>query len=196
MHSHPAVKPRVLILTQPRRRRAVDIRLPRAPPSALECLSAVHAVDLRRQGSTMNSNRKSVAVVVGATSKWQADGRNTLLAHGKALDDSALPVGVRWGIGGAIAQKFAQEGFVVVLTTRHAANASALEQAIRAQGGTSMIVELDLVSQASVAKAFATIRERAGDPEVLIYNAGYLEGRDLPPEKELLEHIAVEMFDT
>jgi NAD(P)-dependent dehydrogenase (short-subunit alcohol dehydrogenase family) len=144
----------------------------------------------------MNSIRKPVAVVVGATSKWQADGRNTLLAHGKALDDSALPVGVRWGVGGAIAQKFAQEGFVVVLTTRHAANASALEQAIQKQGGTCMIVELDLVSQASVAKAFATIRENVGDPEVLIYNAGYLEGRDLPPEKELLEHIPVEMFDT
>jgi NAD(P)-dependent dehydrogenase (short-subunit alcohol dehydrogenase family) len=146
--------------------------------------------------SAMNSTRKSVAVVVGATSKWQADGRNTLLAHGKVLDDSALPVGVRWGVGGAIAQKFAQEGFVVVLTTRHAANASALEQAIRAQGGTCMIVELDLVSNASIAKAFATIRETVGDPEVLIYNAGYLEGRDLPPEKELLEHIPVEMFDT
>jgi NAD(P)-dependent dehydrogenase (short-subunit alcohol dehydrogenase family) len=144
----------------------------------------------------MNSIRKPVAVVVGATSKWQADGRNTLLAHGKALDDSALPVGVRWGVGGAIAQKFAQEGFGVVLTTRHAANASALEQAIQKQGGTCMIVELDLVSQASVAKAFATIRENVGDPEVLIYNAGYLEGRDLPPEKELLEHIPVEMFDT
>jgi NAD(P)-dependent dehydrogenase (short-subunit alcohol dehydrogenase family) len=144
----------------------------------------------------MNANRKPVAVVVGATSKWQADGRNTLLAHGKALDDSALPVGARWGVGGAIAQKFAQEGFVVVLTTRHAANASALEQTIQKQGGTCMIVELDLVSQASVAKAFATIRENVGDPEVLIYNAGYLEGRDLPPEKELLEHIPVEMFDT
>jgi NAD(P)-dependent dehydrogenase (short-subunit alcohol dehydrogenase family) len=144
----------------------------------------------------MNANRKPVAVVVGATSKWQADGRNTLLAHGKALDDSALPVGARWGVGGAIAQKFAQEGFVVVLTTRHAANASALEQAIQKQGGTCMIVELDLVSQASVAKAFTTIRENVGDPEVLIYNAGYLEGRDLPPEKELLEHIPVEMFDT
>ena len=144
----------------------------------------------------MNANRKPVAVVVGATSKWQADGRNTLLAHGKALDDSALPVGVRWGVGGAIAQKFAQEGFEVVLTTRHAANASALEQAIQKQGGTCMIVELDLVSQASVAKAFTTIRENVGDPEVLIYNAGYLEGRDLPPEKELLEHIPVEIFDT
>ena len=31
---------------------------------------------------------------------------------------------------------------------------------------------------------------------MLIYNAGYLEGRDLPPEKELLEYIPVEMFDT
>src|SRR6058998_3851519 len=144
----------------------------------------------------MNSTRQPVAVVVGATSKWQADGRNTLLAHGKVLDDSHLPVGVRWGVGGAIAQKFAQEGFVVVLTTRQAANAAALEQAIRAQGGECMIVELDLVSQASISQAFATIRETVGDPDVLIYNAGYLEGRDLPPEKELLEHVPVEIFET
>ena len=144
----------------------------------------------------MSSIRKPVAVVVGATSKWQADGRNTRLAHGKVLDDSALPVGVRWGVGGAIAQKFAREGFVVALTTRRAANASALEQAIRAQGGTCMIVELDLVSHASIAKAFATIRETVGDPDVLVYNAGYLEGRDLPPDKELLEYIPVDMFDT
>lgn len=139
---------------------------------------------------------KPVAVVIGATSKWQADGRNTKLAHGKPVDDSHLPVGVRWGIGGAVAQKFAAEGFFVVLTTRAAANASALEAAIRAQGGECAIVELDLSKQESVAAAFATIRSDAGDPHVVVYNAGYLEGRDLPPEKELLEHIPVEMFDT
>jgi NAD(P)-dependent dehydrogenase (short-subunit alcohol dehydrogenase family) len=144
----------------------------------------------------MSSTRRPVAVVVGATSKWQADGRNTRLAHGKALDDRDLPVGVRWGVGGAIAQKFAQEGFVVVLTTRHSANAEALQQAIRAQGGESLIVELDLVSEASISKAFATIREKVGDPEVLVYNAGYLEGRDLPPDKELLEHIPLEILET
>src|SRR5919197_347983 len=144
----------------------------------------------------MDSTRQPVAVVVGATSKWQADGRNTQLAHGKVLDDSDLPVGVRWGVGGAIAQKFAQEGFFVVLTTRRAANATALQQAITAQGGNSMIVELDLVSQASISQAFATIRATVGAPDVLVYNAGYLEGRDLPPEKELLEHIPVDMFDT
>jgi NAD(P)-dependent dehydrogenase (short-subunit alcohol dehydrogenase family) len=139
---------------------------------------------------------KKIAVVVGATSKWQSDGRNTKLAHGKTLDDSHLPVGVRWGIGGAIAQKFAQEGFMVVMTTRARANAASLADAIRTQGGDCMIVELDLVSEQSIAAAFATIRQEAGDPDVLIYNAGYLEGRDLPPEKELLEHISVEMLDT
>src|SRR5262245_57440555 len=144
----------------------------------------------------MSASRRPVAVVVGATSKWQADGRNTRLAHGKALAGSHLPVGVRWGVGGAVAQKFAQEGFAVVLTTRRAENAAALDEAIRKQGGTSTIVELDLVSQDSISKAFATIREQVGDPEVLVYNAGYLEGRDLPPEKELLEHVPIEMFET
>ncbi len=107
----------------------------------------------------MNTSHKPVAVVVGATSKWQADGRNTKLAHGKALDDSDLPVGVRWGVGGAIAQKFAQEGFFVVLTTRTAANAALLETAIREQGGDSMIVELDLVSEESISKVIAQIRD-------------------------------------
>jgi NAD(P)-dependent dehydrogenase (short-subunit alcohol dehydrogenase family) len=144
----------------------------------------------------MSPDRLPVAVVVGATSKWQADGRNTRLAHGKDLDDSHLPVGVRWGVGGAIAQKFAKEGFLTVLTTRKAANAAALEQAITSQGGRATTVELDLVSDASIAKAFATIRERAGDPDVLVYNAGYLEGRDLPPDKELLEHVPLDIFET
>jgi len=143
-----------------------------------------------------NSRDKPVAVVVGATSKWQSDGRNTLLAHGRPVDDSNVEVGVRWGVGGAIAQKFAEEGFFTVVTTRKESNASALAQAIREQGGDCMIVELDLVSQDSIAGAFAAIRREAGDPDVLVYNAGYLEGRDLPPDKELLEYIPVEMFDT
>ena len=144
----------------------------------------------------MNASRKPVAVVVGATSKWQSDGRNTKLAHGKVLDDSDMPVGMRWGVGGAIAQKFAAEGFFVVLTTRTSSNASALETAIGEQGGESMVVELDLVSGESISDAFAQVRNQVGEPDVLVYNAGYLEGRDLPPEKELLEYIPDEMFET
>jgi NAD(P)-dependent dehydrogenase (short-subunit alcohol dehydrogenase family) len=143
-----------------------------------------------------NTKGKQVCVVVGATSKWQAEGRNTLLAHGHPVDDSDVEVGVRWGVGGAIAQKFAQEGFFTVLTTRREANAARLAAAIREQGGEGMIVELDLVSQESISSAFAAIRREAGDPDVLIYNAGYLEGRDLPPDKELLEYVPVEILDT
>lgn len=143
-----------------------------------------------------NPKGKPVAVVIGATSKWQSDGRNTKLIHGKALDDSHLPVAVRWGVGGAIAQKFAKEGYFVVLTTRAEANAASLAAAIGLQGGDATVVELDVSSEASIAKAFARIRAEAGDPQIVVYNAGYLEGRDLPPEKELLEHIPVAMFDT
>ena len=39
------------------------------------------------------SSGKNIAVVVGATSKWQSYGRNTLLAHGHFIDDKDLP---RW----------------------------------------------------------------------------------------------------
>lgn len=146
--------------------------------------------------ATRNTTGKPVAVVIGATSKWQSDGRNTRLAHGRALDDSDVPVGIRWGIGGALCQKFAREGYFVVMTTRHAANAAPLAAAIAAQGGAGLVVELDVSRPDSIDTAFATIRAEAGDPELVVYNAGYLEGRDLPPDQELLEHIPVEMFDT
>ena len=146
--------------------------------------------------SKLNPDNLPVAMVIGATSKWQSDGRNTLLVHGQDMDDTHLPVSARWGVGGAIAQKFALEGYFVVLTTRQQANAQALTQAIEEQGGLSAIVELDLASQSSIEVAFTYVREQLADPEVVVLNAGYLEGRDLPPEQELLEHIPVEMFDT
>lgn len=142
-----------------------------------------------------NHNNLPVAVIVGATSKWQSDGRNTHLAHGSAIDDSDLPAPARWGIGGAIAQKFAAEGFFVVLTTRHPANTEALSRQIEEHGGGCLTVALDLSSQTSIAEAFQLIRAQAGNPDMLVYNAGYLEGRDLPPGQELLEYISVEMFD-
>ena len=44
-----------------------------------------------------NKDSKPVAVVVGATSKWQSDGRNTKLAHGRTLSDDDVPVTARWG---------------------------------------------------------------------------------------------------
>lgn len=144
----------------------------------------------------MIESKKPVAVVIGATSKWQSDGQNTHLIHGKDVADYGLPMAVRWGLGGAIAQKFAAEGFFTVLTTRNEQNASRLAAGITDQGNDCMIVELDLSSGDSISTAFARIRSEAGDPEVVVLNAGYLAGRDLPAEKELLEHVPVDIFDT
>lgn len=139
---------------------------------------------------------KPVAVVIGATSKWQSDGRNTRMVHGGNIPDDELPLSIRWGVGGAIALKFAREGFHVVLTTRSKPNASALEAAIDSEGLDCMTVELDLESDDSISTAFETVRSELGDPEVVVLNAGYLEGRDLPPEMELLENMPVELFET
>lgn len=137
-----------------------------------------------------------VAMVIGATSKWQSDGRNTRMVHGGNIPDDELPLSIRWGVGGAIALKFAREGFHVVLTTRSKPNASALEAAIDSEGLDCMTVELDLESDDSISTAFETVRSELGDPEVVVLNAGYMEGRDLPPEMELLEHMPVELFET
>ncbi len=143
----------------------------------------------------MNSGKKPVCVVIGATSKWQADGRQTHLIHGQGVSDDHLPVGVRWGVGGALAQKFAAEGYFTVITTRTASNAAKLEAAIKEQGGDGMTVELDLSSEQSIQNAFARIRAEAGDPDVLIYNAGYNDGRELPEGMDLLEYIPTDLFD-
>ncbi|HML10043.1 MAG TPA: SDR family NAD(P)-dependent oxidoreductase [Stellaceae bacterium] len=143
-----------------------------------------------------NTKGKKVAVVIGATSKWQADGRMTNMLHGHNIDPNVVPVGVQWGVGGAVAQKFAAEGFFTVVTTRTESNASGLAAAIRDQGGDAMIVELDLSSEDSVASAFKTIRAEAGEPEAVIYNAGYLDGRELPADKELLEYVPIRILDT
>jgi NAD(P)-dependent dehydrogenase (short-subunit alcohol dehydrogenase family) len=143
-----------------------------------------------------NTKGKKVAVVIGATSKWQADGRMTNMLHGHDIDPNVVPVGVQWGVGGAVAQKFAAEGFFTVVTTRTESNASGLAAAIRDQGGEAMIVELDLSSAESISNAFKTIRAEAGEPEVVVYNAGYLDGRELPADKEFLEHVPVRILDT
>jgi NAD(P)-dependent dehydrogenase (short-subunit alcohol dehydrogenase family) len=143
-----------------------------------------------------NTKGKKVAVVIGATSKWQADGRMTNMLHGGNVDENIVPAGIRWGVGGAIAQKFAAEGFFTMVTSRTASNAAGLVAAMREQGGEADVVELDLSSQDSIKAAFAKIRDEAGEAEAVIYNAGYSDGRELPADKELLEYVPVSILDT
>jgi NAD(P)-dependent dehydrogenase (short-subunit alcohol dehydrogenase family) len=136
-----------------------------------------------------------VAVIIGATSKWQADGSFTKFRHGQPIDDTHMPLEARWGIGGAIAQKFAREGYHVVLTSRTAANAAGLAEAIAGFGGEAAVVEMDVRSAASIREGFARIRAEVGEPDAVIYDVGYADGRELPEGQELLEYIPDEMFD-
>src|SRR5258706_15474649 len=114
-----------------------------------------------------------VAMIIGATTKWTAEGQSTVHSHGGIVDDGDLPPTVRWGMGGALALKFAREGYFTVLTSRRRANAEPVAELIWQTGGQCMILELDVSSEASIVSAFATIREQAGDPEIVIYNVGY-----------------------
>lgn len=143
-----------------------------------------------------NPDGLPVVVIVGATSKWRADGPNTVFAHGQRMSGADVPVDSRWGLGGALALKFARAGNFVVLTTRTFANAEPLLAAIQEEGNQCAAVELDVRDPASISSAFEDVRASAGDPEVLIYNAGYMAGRQLPPEQELMEHFPPELFET
>ncbi|MGI5127852.1 SDR family NAD(P)-dependent oxidoreductase [Pseudonocardia sp. CA-107938] len=148
------------------------------------------------QEQKWNPDGLPVAVIVGATSKWQTNGPNTVFVHGQSLLSTEVPTEARWGLGGALAMRFAQEGQFVVLTTRTAANAAALADTIRHHGGQCAAVELDLGDPGSISRAFGEIRESAGEPDVLVYNAGYMAGRELPPEQELMEFFPPELFET
>ena len=110
----------------------------------------------------MNSMNMPVAVVIGATSKWQADGRNTHLAHGKALDDQDMPVGMRWGTVAQWRRSLQARDFCLPHNT-HGQQRGRPRKPIRDQGGDCMIVELDLASDTSISTAFATIRSAVGD---------------------------------
>ena len=150
------------------------------------------------QDRSANPKHKPLAVVVGATSKWQSDGRNTLLAHGKTIDGSGLPVGARWGVGGATPAEVCAGRFLcrIDYSQRERTPCCSRRLIEVRTSARCMIVELDLVSQDSISIAFAKTAREGAIRRCYVYNAGYLEGRDLPPDKELLEYIPVEMFDT
>lgn len=146
--------------------------------------------------SSGNPDGLPVTVIVGATSKWRADGPNTVLAHGQTLSSDDIPADSRWGLGGALSLKFAREKHFVVATTRALENADALVDAIGSEGGQCAAVELDVADPLSISRAFAGIRAAYGAPEVLVYNAGYMAGRALPPELELMENFPPDLFET
>lgn len=114
-----------------------------------------------------------ICVVVGATSKWQADGSSTVKERKGQVSDENVPLEARWGAGGAISMRFAEGGCSMALFSRKLENVEPLAEAIRKRGGLALCVVCELSDDASVKRAFDEVRAKLGDPTVLVYNAGY-----------------------
>jgi NAD(P)-dependent dehydrogenase (short-subunit alcohol dehydrogenase family) len=83
----------------------------------------------------------------------------------------AVVVGVGPGTGAALARRFAQ-GYRVALVARSADYLKTLADEIRSRGGEALEATADVGNFSEAASAFAVIREKLADPEVLLYNAG------------------------
>jgi NAD(P)-dependent dehydrogenase (short-subunit alcohol dehydrogenase family) len=92
------------------------------------------------------------------------------MAEAKQVPVAAV-LGVGPGLGAALARRFAQ-GYAVAINARSAEYLRSLAGEIRAAGGQVFEVPADIADRTQVEAAFASIRERLGPPEVLLYNAG------------------------
>jgi NAD(P)-dependent dehydrogenase (short-subunit alcohol dehydrogenase family) len=84
----------------------------------------------------------------------------------------AAVLGVGPGLGAALARRFARGGYAVALLARRVDALQDVKKAITDAGGKAASIPADAADPSSVSAAFAEVRERLGDPEVLIYNAG------------------------
>jgi 3-oxoacyl-[acyl-carrier protein] reductase len=88
---------------------------------------------------------------------------------------SAIITGASGGIGGAVAQRLAKDGFSVVVNyAGKAAPAQAIVAAIQAAGGQAIAVQADVALAADVERLFKESMGAFGKPEVVVHCAGIM----------------------
>lgn len=100
-------------------------------------------------------------------------------------DKIAAVLGIGPGLGQALALRFARGGYGVALMARSEESLQPVAGEIGAAGGQALPVAVDATDPKSMSKAFQTLHETWGAPEVFIYNAGAFqmgEVQDLSPE--------------
>jgi NAD(P)-dependent dehydrogenase (short-subunit alcohol dehydrogenase family) len=96
------------------------------------------------------------------------------VSGGRLAGRLALVTGASRGIGRAVALAFGREGAHVILVARSVAALEAVDDEIRAEGGTATLVQLDLKKPDKVDSLGPTIFQRWGKLDILVGNAGTL----------------------
>jgi 3-oxoacyl-[acyl-carrier protein] reductase len=87
----------------------------------------------------------------------------------------ALVTGASRGIGAAVAERLAQDGFKVIVNyAGDAAAAETLVRSIEQAGGTALAAQADVSDPASVRKLFEAAETAFGGIDVLVNNAGIM----------------------
>ncbi len=84
----------------------------------------------------------------------------------------ALVIGAGDSTGGAIARRFAKEGYVACVTRRSSDKLQPLVDSIRAEGGQAFGYASDARKEEDVIALFAQIEAEHGPVEVLVFNIG------------------------
>lgn len=84
----------------------------------------------------------------------------------------ALVIGAGDATGGAIARRFAREGYIACVTRRSADKLQPLVDSIRAEGGQAFGYSSDARKEEAVAALFEEIESQHGPIEVLVFNIG------------------------
>jgi NAD(P)-dependent dehydrogenase (short-subunit alcohol dehydrogenase family) len=90
------------------------------------------------------------------------------MAQGKPV---TVVTGVGPGLGAALVRRFARD-YAVAMAARSADYLKSLASEIESSGGEALAFPADVADRGQIEAVFKQIRERLGDPEILLYNAG------------------------